>query len=189
MAYDPNMVQASFGGIASSAEYNKLIENIRVINLRGRGLVGGRTISGTAAIGSAINTTETMPTYMNSGDTGIQLYANREYLVRVRAKAVYSANNTQAIWRIRAGATAGTSGALIREFVHTNLVGTIGMTEELTGKFRSAIDQTMIFSFTCARLNGSGTIQFYAGGAVETNLVGVTVEDIGPSGLLTSTSV
>lgn len=152
-----------------------------------RGIIGGRAITGTNNLGSAITNVETMPTNMNTGT--VNLEANRRHKITARYKVTGSVATDVWVIRIREGASAGTAGNQIRQDVRDTVATTFGFTWELTADYEtggSAVSR--VFSLTAVRAGGTGNIQFTGGDATTTNLVGLWVEDVGPAGVLTVTA-
>lgn len=149
-----------------------------------RGVLGGRAITGSNNLGSAIGATETQPTSMNSGSQS--LAANRRFRIRCRFKASASAANESFVLYIKEDtASTGVTGNKIRELVvQTNDVGT----RDFFAEFETTSALTRFFKLTCARITGAGTLQFTGGGTGSESLVGFEVEDIGVNGLLTVTA-
>lgn len=151
-----------------------------------RGIVGGRQITGSNNLGSTITTTETEPTNMDSGS--VTLTAGRRYRIWCRYKATFSVANDQFLVRIRQGASAGTGGVEIREEPVVASATGLGFTRDIVAEYEAASSGAVVFSFTAIRLSGTGNVQFSGGGSGSTNLVGVWVEDNGPSAKLTTTA-
>lgn len=150
-----------------------------------RGIIGGQAITGTNTLTATITTTETMPTNMHSGSQS--LAASRRYEIYVRFKVTSTVTGDVFVLRVREGASAGTSGNQIREYVHRISDNTLGFTEEFTTEFETGGSPiSKFFSLTAVRIAGTGSLTFIGGGATSTNLVGVWVTDVGPSGRLTS---
>jgi hypothetical protein len=145
-------------------------------------MVGGRTITGTNALGAAIGAGEAKPTNMDS--TLIQLCPNRRYLVHCRFKASGGTPGDQFVFYIKEDtATAGTTGNYIGErIVQASDANTKDFfTEYETGA--SAVIRA--FKLTGARLSGAGTIQVQGAG---TTPAGVWVYDMGRAGVATVTA-
>lgn len=153
----------------------------------GRGIIGGRTITGTAALGGAIGGTETMPANMNSGT--VSLLAGRRYRIHARYKVVGSTSNDDFILRIREGASGGSGGNQIREHVHRVTASAFGYTFDFFADYETGSSAvSKVFSVTAILVGGTGTLQFYGGDTGSANPVGVFVEDVGTAGLLTVTA-
>lgn len=152
-----------------------------------RGIVGGREITGTNNLGAAITTTETMPTNMNSGS--VTLEALRRYKITATYKMIGSVATDVFVIRIREGTTADASGNQIRQQPRTPLVASSGFTWQLNAWYETgATAVSRIFTLTAVRASGTGNVQFTGGDTGSTNPVGVMVEDVGPSGLITVTA-
>lgn len=151
-----------------------------------RGIVGGRQITGNNNLGSAITTVETEPTNMDSGN--VALVTGRRYKITARFKATGSVANDLFSLKIKVGASAGTGGTQIREQLFTTQITANGYTQDCVVDYEPASSATQVFSLTAIRLSGTGNIQFAGGATGSTDLVGVWVEDVGPSGKLTTTA-
>lgn len=150
-----------------------------------RGIVGGRQITGTNNLGSALTTTETMPTNMHSGS--ISLPASRRFQIHARFKSVGSVTDDIFLARIREGASSGTSGnQLVQANIHNHVAGN-GSTGTVIAEYETAGSAvSRIFSFTAQRVVGTGNMQFIGGDTGSLNVVGVWVYDVGPAGLVSS---
>lgn len=149
------------------------------------GIIGGVQITGSNALGAAISTVETMPTSMNSGT--VALMPLRRYRIHVRSKPQSMTAGDAFVFRIREGASAGTAGNQIRQWVVDANVATAAYTYDNWGEYETGASAvSKVFSFTAVRVSGSGSVAFSGGDTGSTNLVGVWVEDIGPAAKLTS---
>ncbi len=152
-----------------------------------RGVVGGRVITGANNLGSAIGTTETMPTNMNSGT--VALLPNRRYRVHCRYKIQGTVATDTWVMRLRVGTAPGTSGTQIRQDVQSTVNPANGYTYEVLGEYETgAAAETRVFSLTAGRGGGTGIVQFLGGDTATTNPVGIWVEDAGHAGMLTVTA-
>ncbi len=185
-APDVNLYRASAGVLKTDQTINANAD-IQVAGVSlSRGCIGGRVITGTNNLGSAITTTETEPTNMDSGS--VTLAANRRYKIWCRFKALGSVSSDVFSLKLRVGASAGTGGNQLRENVFTILSSGIGYTSEFTADYETGSAGAQVFSMTAARVSGTGNVQFQGGAAGTANPIGVFVEDCGPSGKLTTTA-
>jgi hypothetical protein len=148
------------------------------------GVIGGQKITGSGNLGGAIGGTETIPTDMNSGV--LSLLANRRYIVHVRMKYQGNTANDNFVINLYKNTSVALSGATqIAQDVVQIKSTVLGYTDDITATYETSAAENAAF-FISASLTavGSGTIQFQGGGSASTNLVGVWVEDDGPSGLL-----
>lgn len=151
------------------------------------GVIGGRVITGANALGPTIGTVETMPANMNSGPVSLQ--PNRRYVIRCRYKIQGTVATDVWVMRLREGASAGISGAQLRQDVRDTVAVGSGFTYEFEGEYETgAAAVTRVFSLTAGRVSGTGTVTFLGGDTGSTNLVGVWVKDAGPAGVLTVTA-
>jgi hypothetical protein len=151
------------------------------------GIIGGRVITGTNNLGSAITTAETEPTSMDSGT--VSLMPMRRYRIHCHYYTNGTVSNDIFLLRIREGASAGVGGNAIREHVHDTKSSALNLTDEFSADYETGASAvSKVFSLTAARVTGSGGLQFKGGGAALANPTGVWVEDNGPAGKLTSTA-
>jgi hypothetical protein len=183
---DVNLYRASAGVLKTDQTINGNTDvQVGGVSLP-RGILGGRAITGTNNLGSAITTAETEPTNMDSGS--VTLAANRRYKITCRFKALGSVANDVFVLKLRVGASAGTGGTQIRENVFTILAPSIGYTSEFTADYETGSAGAQVFSMTAIRASGTGNIQFQGGAVGTANPVGVYVDDDGPAGKLTTTA-
>lgn len=157
--------------------------------LSARGRIGGRTITGAGNLGAAITTVETQPTNMNSGL--LSLAANRAYDIRVRYKVNSDTSGDGWLMRVKVDSVAtGTTGTQLREVTHrTDPDISIDGTVDLWAEYETGgVAESKAFKLTCARQTAGGSLQFIGGGAGTTNVVGVSVYDVGPAGRNTVTA-
>lgn len=145
------------------------------------GTVGGRRITHSANLGSAIGTSEAIPLNMNT--PSVPLLANRRHLVRVRFKALGTNAGDFFVLSVR---TTDLTGTVIREFLYEVRNNAFGFTEEFTADYESGVAANQVFVLSAFRLSGGGTLQFQGGGAG--NVVGVEVVDTGRAAQLTTTA-
>jgi hypothetical protein len=177
---DTNLYRSAASTLRTDGDF--LVAGISV----SRGIIGGRAITGTNNLGSAITTTETEPTNMDSGS--VTLTTGRRYKIWVRFKALGSVGGDIFVLKIRYGASAGTGGTQIREYVFTAHAASVGYTQEFSGDYEPASSGAVVFTMTAARASGTGNIQFQGGAASLANPVGVFVEDMGAANKLTTTA-
>lgn len=185
-APDVNLYRASSGVLKTDQTINGGTDVQVAGTTLPRGIIGGRVITGTNNLGAAITTTETEPTNMDSGS--VTLTSGRRYKVWVRFKALGSVAGDIFVLKIRYGASAGTGGTQIREYVFTAHAASVGYTQEFSGDYEPGSSGAVVFTMTAARASGTGNIQFQGGAAGVANPVGVFVEDMGPSNKLTTTA-
>lgn len=183
---DVNLYRASSGVLKTDQTINANTDmQVGGVTLP-RGIIGGRVITGTNNLGAAITTTETEPTNMDSGS--VTVATGRRYKIWVRFKALGSVTGDVFVLKIKFGASAGTGGTQIREYILTIHANGIGYTNEFSADYEPASSGATFFTLTATRASGTGNVQFQGGGTSVTNPVGVFVEDLGASGRLTSTA-
>ncbi len=156
----------------------------------GRGIIGGRYITGSNNLGSAISsTTEVMPTNMNSGS--INLAAGRRYRIHVRYKFQGTVASDNFVMRIYKNSSATVGGTALRQDVKQTINTSLGYTYDMWGEYETSggAETGVFFVLSAARTaTATGNAQFVGGDTGSQNPVGVWVEDVGASGLLTATA-